>query len=152
MPNPLAHSCKSALVLGEPGATTVPASLDSYPPFPGLFQSPLAGVKPVANVCGGLILRFSSPEFIITECLSKSYRRVTAGKKSAEAPSLVCLIAPAVVYVASAVSIVIREVSRVLHQSFPSQALTFRLPNLRPVDELSHVTGATPWLPDRPMS
>jgi len=43
--NPLAHSWKSALVLGESG-TTVPANLNSHLPSPGLFQPPFAEVKP----------------------------------------------------------------------------------------------------------
>ena len=52
--NPLAYSRQSALVLGE-SSVTVPANSDPHLPSPGLFQPPLAGAKPVADVCGGLV-------------------------------------------------------------------------------------------------
>ena len=51
VPNPLAYSRKSALILGESGAT-VPANPDTHFPSLGLFQHSLAGVKPVADVGG----------------------------------------------------------------------------------------------------
>jgi len=51
VPNPLAYSRKSALILGESGAT-VPANSDPHFPSLGLFQHPLARVKPVADVGG----------------------------------------------------------------------------------------------------
>ena len=52
--NPLAYSRKSAVVLGESGST-VPTNSHSHLSPPGLFQPPLAGVKPVADVGGRLV-------------------------------------------------------------------------------------------------
>lgn len=49
--NPLAHSRKSAVVLGE-SSTTIPANSDPYLPPLGLFQPSLTRIKPVANVRG----------------------------------------------------------------------------------------------------
>ena len=50
LPASLAHSRKSALVLGNPVLATVPANSDSHPPSPGL-----AGAKPVVGARGGLM-------------------------------------------------------------------------------------------------
>ena len=49
--NPLAHSWKLAVVLGESGAT-VPSDSDSYLPSPALFQHPLARAKSLADTFG----------------------------------------------------------------------------------------------------
>lgn len=57
--HPLAHSRKSALVLGEPGAA-VPANSDPHLPSLGLLQPPLAGVKPVVDVSSRLVGKVSA--------------------------------------------------------------------------------------------
>lgn len=75
------HSRQSALVLGESGAT-LPANPNPHLPSPSLFQPPLAGVKPVANICCGLVGKDSAifkPGIHYHRMPVKSGRRTTAG-------------------------------------------------------------------------